>query len=119
MNLFKSGDFILHSGGKSNFFIDCDTLSDADWQALARYIYDKGFRFRKVIGIPRGGLKLAEALKPYCFPNPEYPILIVDDVLTTGKSMEEEKIKHNESVIGIVIFARNPCPNWIKAVFQM
>ena len=119
MSLFKLGDFILHSGSKSNFFIDCDALADADWQALARLIYDKGFRFRKVVSIPKGGLKLAEALKPYCFPNPEYPVLVVDDVLTTGKSMEEEKEKYSGEVKGVVIFSRGVCPDWITPIFQL
>lgn len=117
--LFKLGDFPLHSGGRSSFFIDCDALTDEDWGALANEIENRVPHFREVIGIPTGGLKLAEALKPYRFPNPEYPILIVDGVLTTGKSMEEEKAKHYEPVIGAVVFARGNCPSWIMALFQM
>lgn len=118
-NLFKLGEFTLHSGSKSNFFIDCDALPDESWEALAHELYERIPRFRKVIGIPRGGIKLAEALKPYRFPNPEYPILIVDDVLTTGNSMEVERQKYNESVIGAVIFSRGTCPKWIYPLFRM
>jgi len=119
-NLFKSGNFTLHSGNESSFFINCDALVDKSWQAIARELYEHHLpKFRKVIGIPKGGLRLAEALKPYRFPNPENPILIVDDVLTTGKSMEEERKRHRGRVIGAVVFARNPCPDWIVPLFQM
>ena len=116
--LFRSGDFTLHSGAKSNLFIDCDALTDEDWSTLAKVIYESVGRFREVIGIPRGGLKLAEALKPYCFPNPEYPVLIVDDVLTTGNSMEEKRAEIKDDCIGAVVFARAKCPSWIKTIFN-
>lgn len=119
MTLFKSGDFTLHSGSKSYFKIDCDALRDEDWATLARIIYESVGRFRRVVGVPQGGLKLAKALKPYRFPNPEYPTLIVDDVLTTGNSITEMKATTKGNVIGAVIFTRGVCPNWITPIFQM
>ena len=118
LNLFQLGDFTLHSGDKSFFKIDCDALTDDDWATLARMIYENVTKFRKVIGIPNGGQKLAEALKPYRFPNPENPILIVDDVLTTGNSMEDMKSKLGENCIGAVVFTRNKCPGWITPLFE-
>jgi len=116
-NLFQLGDFKLHSGVVSFWKIDCDALTLEDWSALARIAYMKTIRFREVVGIPEGGLKLAEALKPYRFPNPGYPILIVDDVLTTGASMEEARGQVQGETIGLVVFARSHCPEWVTALF--
>lgn len=118
-NLFQLGDFTLHSGGKSFFKINCDALTDDDWQCLARVVYELVGRFRRVVGIPQGGLKLAVALKPYCFPNPKFPTLIVDDVLTTGNSMVEIKKTISGDCIGVVVFARGKCPNWITPIFTL
>lgn len=117
--LFELGNFILHSGGKSNFKINCSALTDNDWITLARVVYKNIAHFRRVVGIPQGGLKLAETLKPYCFPNPEYPTLIVDDVLTTGESMEEARKHIKGDVIGCVIFARDKCPSWVTPLFNL
>ena len=54
-----------------------------------------------------------------------YPIgvLIVDDVLTTGNSMNKLlhslPYEHERGIVGAVVFARGPCPTWIKPLFQM
>ena len=117
MSLFRLGDFTLHSGSKSYFRIDCDALTDDDWKCLARMVYELCKPFRKVVGVPLGGLKLAGALKPYCFPSPEYPVLIVDDVLTTGNSMEEIRKSVGTDCKGAVVFARDRCPSWITPLF--
>ena len=120
MSLFNwsSQGFKLHSGGTSNLLIDCNALTDEDWNTLAHLIYENlPQHFRKVIGVPRGGLKLAEALKSYRFPNPEHPILIVDDVLTTGSSMEKVRVELREVCIGAVVFARGECPPWITPLW--
>jgi len=48
-------------------------------------------------------------------------LLIVDDVLTTGSSMEEvrkEMGTYYQSE-GFVLFARGECPDWITPLFQM
>lgn len=115
--LFKFGFIELHSGGRSNFKIDCDALTDGDINTLAHLIA-KGFRFSKVVGIPTGGDRLAYALQKW---TKEYgPLLIVDDVLTTGNSMEKEKAKYPYlHVLGVVIFARGPYPSWIYPMFDM
>jgi orotate phosphoribosyltransferase len=116
-NLFRLGEFTFHSGSKSYFKIDCDALTDADIKTLS-CIIAKEFRYSKVIGIPKGGLRLAKACEEW---KKEYgPLLIVDDVLTTGKSMEEEKAKYPYLyIIGVVIFARGPCPAWVYPIFDM
>ena len=119
MGLFKLGDFTLHSGSKSYWKIDCDALADEDWATLARMVYESVGKFRKVVGIPQGGLKLAKALKSYRFLNPQYPTLIVDDVLTTGNSMEKMKKSLSGDCIGAVVFARGKCPSWITPLLSV
>lgn len=113
--LFQSGNFTLHSGSKSSWKISCDTLTDRDWETIAYMIQEK-LKFGKVIGIPTGGLKLAKALEQYATAG---ATLIVDDVLTTGKSMEEMKATCDGEVIGAVVFARGECSTWIHPLFSM
>lgn len=114
MNLFKIGEFTLHSGKKSNFKIDCDALTDDDLETFATLI-SNNLDWNIVIGVPTGGEALANKLVQY--NNPESTnVLIVDDVLSTGDSMEQY---HFEQSIGVVIFARGPCPDWITPIFQM
>ena len=119
-HLFHIGDFKLHSGQNSNFKIECDMLSEHDWGTLA-YLVSSKFVFSNVIGIPRGGLDFAEALKPYASNKLNHPWLIVDDVLNTGGSMEEGRANLQglgKTAIGVIVFARGPCPDWIHPMFQ-
>ncbi len=122
-NLFRSGDFVLHSGGRSRWKIDCDALTDEDIKTLALMIAEMVGPFASVEGVPSGGLRLAKALQPLC-TGQSFPHLIVDDVLTTGRSMRkamEARVvtTHKMDCVGAVVFARGPCPAWIKALFQM
>src|SRR3989344_6033868 len=113
--LFENKPFVSCSGIFLPFKINCDALLEEDIETLAGIIAKK-FQFKKVYGVPRGGVRLAKALEKYL--SSAGPVLIVDDVLTTGKSMEEAKEKFTgEDLIGIVIFARNKCPLWVKAMF--
>ena len=114
-SLFRMGDFILHSGNRSSWKIDCNALTDADWKTLALMVAER-FSFGQVVGIPTGGLNLARALERYVSTG---ATLIVDDVLTTGKSMKEERTKHTGEVIGVVVFARGAYPDWIHPLFQL
>lgn len=119
MNLFQTGAFRLNSGILSPLKIECDALRESDWAALA-YIITSKFIFRDVVGIPTGGLLLQEALRPYATHSDEHPLLLVDDVLTTGGSMERMREKLiAPDIIGVVVFARNPPPAWIHPIFQM
>ena len=47
--------------------------------------------------------------------------MIVDDVLTTGGSMDEFKEEHfkDKKVVGWVVFSRNRPPDWVNVLFQM
>ena len=118
MSLFKQGKFKLHSGALSSFRIECDWLAPEDWIAIAKLISEH-FDFKEVVGIPSGGLKLADALKFYKKDKQSLPTLLVDDVLTTGTSMEKIRQQTEGRVIGVVLFARDKCPSWIIPVFEM
>lgn len=126
MTLFNSSSFISHSGLNLNWKIDCDALSDQELDTLAKQ-FSKTIPnqiFGEIIGIPRGGLRFAESLKKYIKTNGDIiwsTNLIIDDVLTTGKSMQEfwnNRYPNRFSGIkGIVIFTRGPCPKWITPIF--
>lgn len=115
-NLFKLGSFKLNSGRHSSFKIDCDALTDEDWECLAWLISERVPAFKTVEGIPRGGLKLAEKLQKYTVDTTD-TILIVDDVLTTGRNME--RVRNHRNAVGAVIFARDRYPAWITPLFTM
>lgn len=115
--LFQLGTFKLHSGEISTFKIECDALTEQDWNTLAWLIYSK-IRFQLVFGVPTGGLRLAEVLRKYESKNEVDPILIVDDVLTTGSSIQELRSRYPGSQ-GFVVFARGPLPKGVRALFTL
>jgi len=125
--LFARKSFTSHSGVPLEWKIDCDALSDVDIATIA-YVISKRWKFRWVYGIPTGGSRLAEALLPWTtevapsdpqYPHGQLPILIADDVLTTGASMEEAYNSIVGDKIGVVIFARGPHASWIHPIFTV
>lgn len=121
--LFQLGDFTLHSGGKSFWKIDCDALTDEDLDCLARLITEK-LEFDDMYAIPKGGVRLCEAIIKYnpCVKSGDKTLLIVDDVLTTCKTMNEACIgwaDYFDKIIGVVIFALGRCPDWVHPIFQL
>jgi orotate phosphoribosyltransferase len=120
-NLFQYKKFTLHSGGTSCFKIECDALTDEDYKTFARIISQK-VKFKEVHGVPRGGVPFENALREYA-TNDNNNLLIVDDVFTTGGSMEEAKKqfldKGFDEILGIVVFARKKCPGWINSIFEL
>ena len=122
--LFKKRDWVMHSGGTAHYKIECDALTDEDIETLAFIIASKSASFgqkgtgiQSVYGIPRGGTRLAHALEHH-IDRQGTVRLIVDDVMTTGRSMEEAK-QMGKGDFGVVIFARGACPDWVKPIFQM
>lgn len=108
--LFVGGCFTAHSGATLSYKVECDALTEIDvWTAAAEIARHE--TFSEVVGVPRGGLRLADALRPYC--GKEGGLLLVDDVLTTGASMEEERARRGGDCRGVVLFSRGPCPEWI------
>lgn len=125
VNLIQLGNFTLSSGTKSGWKLVADQFIRDNLDGLVeltRYLVGP---FGWVEGVPKGGCLLANSLKPFIIPSSENR-LIVEDVLTTGSSMErfrEHTISHYGASYymyrGITVFARGPCPSWVQAVFQM
>lgn len=116
-DLFVRMPVQFHSGSLASWKIECDALSDQEIDTIALMFSEFLCPFGRVVGVPSGGLKLARALEKY---RSEGPLLIVDDVLTTGNSMVEVMLQENaERTFGAVIFARGKCPGWVVPLFQM
>lgn len=127
MDLFQKIDFISHAGLAMTWKLECDAISDAEWKCLAKIISEIETRpFSNVIGIPRGGIKLQNELLNYVSGNENDPVLIVDDVWSTGASFEEftgihiiQQMTENVGWFGWCIFARTRTIDNIKVLFQM
>ena len=107
------GQFVAHSGGILDYKIECDSLSDRDIEGVAGALALMLSEFGSVEGVPRGGLRLAKALEPFATKG---PLLIVDDVCTTGASLEAHRA--GRDAIGAVIFNRGHLPSWCRALFH-
>lgn len=119
--LFQHGSFKLASGKESKFKIDCDALSDEEWQTLALMFLEFLPKFGEVSGVPTGGNKLAEILTLHC-KKTSSRLLVVDDVWTSGMSMInhiEDHFQGREPVTGAVVFARGPVPFWVLPLFTV
>ena len=62
MNLFIKEDFISHAGLPLTWKVECDALTEKDYEALAKIVSEK-LTFCDVKGIPRGGIPFEKALK--------------------------------------------------------
>lgn len=113
MALFQWGSFRSTGGLQLSWKIECDSLTIADWINLANLIA-ASVSFGSVEGVPRGGIKLADLLTSKATRG---PLLIVDDVLTTGGRMERQRA--GRDAIGVVVFARGPCPTWITPIMEV
>lgn len=127
-SLFQDGDFTSHAGLPLKWKLECDAITDDEWRCLAKMIMEYQDRpFSEAVGIPRGGLKLAEALNEYASGNPDHFPIICDDVFTTGTSMLDfiaEKYPTFTQGMGYrwVVFARKPSnvhPFFTRALFTM
>ena len=123
-HLFQSIDFKSHSGLNLSWRIEMDALSDPEWFTVKKMIMEITPPFKEAVGIPTGGTKLGDLLNEHGTGKEEDPICIVDDVLTTGESMEYFLTQYQRNrkpftAIGWVVFARSQCPGWVTALFQM
>ena len=123
-NLFQSLNFKSHSGLNLSWKIVMDALTDPEWFTIKKMIMEITPPFREAVGIPRGGVKLGDLLNEHATGKEEDPICIVDDVLTTGESMEHflsqyQRNRRSFTAIGWVVFARTRCPDWVTPLFQM
>lgn len=115
--LFRYGNFTLASGATSTWKIDCDALTSEDWDALAAMAVQILPPFGYVEGVPQGGIPFANALRRYRTEGSK-TLLIAEDVVTTGGSMERFR-GGRALTIGVVVFARGRCPEWVIPLFQM
>lgn len=121
--LFQLGDFTLNSGIRSPVKIECDALTDDDIETCAFLLSRRVDPFDVVEGVPRGGLRLAEAMEQYAAePVPGREgwaprLLIVDDVLTTGGSLD--RWRKGRVAQGAVLFAYTQPDPWIVPLFTM
>ena len=129
MDLFQKVDFISHAGIPMSWKIECDAISNDEWAALAKMIMEYQTEpFRAAIGIPRGGVKFADALNKYASGVPTDEVMVVDDVYTTGTSFREF-IAENYPMWTMqqgfrwCVFARKPSDTvqggFVKALFTM
>lgn len=84
--LFRWGQFKSAAGHDLDWKIECDALDEDDWRCIASVCAPMVGPFRDVVGVPRGGLKLAQAIRSRRSRRAER-VLVVDDVWTTGMSM--------------------------------
>tara|TARA_Y100001951_G_C11167343_1_gene198224 strand:+ start:99 stop:581 length:483 start_codon:yes stop_codon:yes gene_type:complete len=123
IKLFQTTDFKSHSGLDLSWKIECDALQDGEWFTLSKMIMELSPPFSKAVGIPRGGVKLGDLLNIHGTGKRTDPICIVDDVITTGESMNDfKRTKHwrePTEYIGWVVFARTTPPDWVNVLFQM
>lgn len=115
--LFQFGWFASHSGFQLPWKLE---FAQAGWEDLAQLVAWK-FAFSAVHGIPTGGSKFAKALEKHVEPDSGYPILIVDDVLTTGKSFIKARadLGNPSPCIGVVVAARGVCPDWVFPILNV
>ena len=116
MTLLPNKPFLSKNGVRLPFKIECDAFTDEDLQTLARRVSEK-FTFGDVMGVPRGGLRFAAFLKQLQTPGAN-ATLVVDDVFTTGKSMEDMRAAVYGMSVGVVIFAWVDTPSWVYPIFQ-
>lgn len=123
MNLFQKVRFKMHSGGYSDFKLECDALTKLDYETLA-YLVSKNITFGKCYGIPKGGLAFAEALNVYAKASSDV-VLIADDVLTTGKSFIEFRQQlinegvASDKIKGVVVFVRGNNLDFVTPIFTL
>ncbi len=113
-SLFQIGEFELSSGQTSYWKIDCDALTEADWDALAMMAAEVLEPFSMIVSVPMGGDPFAKALEKYC--TEQGGLLVVEDVVTTGASME--RIRAGRDAQGITVFSRGQAPPWVRVLFQ-
>ncbi len=120
--MFNRKVFQSHADKTLTWKIECDDLTDQDLETFT-YIIHSAFKFHRVIGIPNGGLRLAAKLRRHESPKAR-TLLIVDDVFTTGKSMNAARAElvrdgaDTRTIRGLVLFARQEWPDWIIPVFS-
>jgi orotate phosphoribosyltransferase len=120
MSLLQLASVTLSSGRDSFFKIECDALTEEDWCCAAAMIAGIIAPFSEVVGVPRGGRRFADALWRHAVGLENPRLLIVDDVWTTGDSMERfREEQRRPDAMGAVLFARGPVADWVWPLFTL
>lgn len=114
--LFVTGNFKSASGLVLPWKVECDALSEWDWDTLALMALPMLPPFGKVEAVMNGGLNFGSSLMRHRTPHCE-TLLIADDVFTTGGSIEKQRA--GRDAVGIVAFSRGQLLPWVKAVWQL
>jgi hypothetical protein len=112
-------DVKLNSGRSSSFKIECDDLTDDEVAAMcALLVKALPVPFGSVSGVPTGGLRLEEAMRPFVTAG---PLLIIDDVWTTGGSVSRHwrDIGSPPNMIVGVLFARGRVSSVVTPLFAL
>lgn len=115
MSLFKLGNFILSSGERTDWVIDCNALSDGDIKAMVSIAIGILPPFGSVVATTHGDMRFVQELSHHSQDGGR--LLIAQDVITNGNSMEEAR--DGRDAIGICMFARQKPPSWVKAVWRL
>lgn len=122
MNLLKfvEAGFTMHSGGMSQFKIECDSLDRESCETAALWLLPTLGRFGSVEFVPsKSNLVpqwLAETFQSFSTEGSKV-VLICDDVFTTGRSLEERRA--GRLATGAVIFARGVAPHWVHSLLHL
>lgn len=111
--------FRLHSGGLSNFKLECDALSEEDCRAAALWMRPSLGSFGSVEAVPSTSKVpgwLADEFHQFIQPTAK-TVLICDDVLTTGASMDPQRA--GRLAVGAVIFARGVPAPWVHPLLSL
>ena len=117
----------LHSGEKTFWKIECDSLTDIQVDWLCDMIFRASFPFRRALGVPRGGERFANKLNIMltrtAIPQ-NSPLLIVDDVYTTGKSIQDfllnfPKYQVDTAKIAVAFSRTRDIPDNVYAAFTI
>jgi hypothetical protein len=117
-SLFQQGNFMSAAGLPLTWKIECDALTNADWQTIALASINHLPPFRRAVGVPRGGIKLARELDKHSTTDANLT-LVVDDVWTTGKSLTEHARAHVDGEWhGFVAFSRGDLPSHVSCFLR-
>lgn len=114
----------LYSGALSYWKVGCDALTDEELNWFAKMISVVVEPFGVVEYVPTGARRIGEKVEKYALTG--HPtVLIVDDVLTTGNSMESFRrdvqiLYPNAKIIGATMFNRSGIHiDWINSIWYM
>lgn len=112
----------LHSGRRSEYKIECDEFTDLEIDTMCQLLAKIIPPFGSVFGVPTGGTRLEDAIRPFMSVG---PALFIDDVWTTGGSMKQYHtvMKPDHGIqcdcLKVVLFTRGFAPTGVISLFDI